>query len=209
MFLFANMFLFAQEKLIKKSTFQSEEIEIITDGLDDVVIETATSNQIEVILLDENPNTHTILITEENDILKVGFKLNFNTFKEPVFRKYITKRLQRAAAIIKIPKNKIVSIYGKTIAITSKSYNGDLSIYIDKGTVNLHKVKRNALVQLFLGNVSAVLSKKSAVSIETKNGEIRVNENSYKQQFYTKNTRKAIHDFKVRSMNANVLLITE
>ncbi|QXP72856.1 hypothetical protein H0I31_03920 [Tenacibaculum sp. AHE15PA] len=207
--MFANLTFFAQEKLLKKSTFQSEEIEIITDGLDDVTIENSLSNQIEVVLLDENPNTHTIFINEQSGVLKVSFKLNFNIFKEPVFRKYITQRLQRATTIIKIPNHKTVNIYGKTIDITSKDYKGDLKIYIDNGNVKLNEIKGNTAVKLFSGNVYGRIKKATAINIETNNGEIHVNKNNYNKQFYSKSNPKAIRKLNVRSINANVILITE
>ena len=203
------MTFFAQEKLLKKRTFKSEEIEIITDGLDNVAIENSISNQIEVVLLDENPNTHTIFINEQSGVLKVSFKLNFNIFKEPVFRKFITQRLQRATTIIKIPNRKVVNIYGKTIDVTSKSYKGDLKIYIDNGSVKLNEVKGNTDVKLFSGNVSGRINKVTAINIETNNGTINVNENSYNKYFYTKSNPKATRKFNVRSINANVILITE
>lgn len=207
--MFTSLTFLAQEKLIKKSTFQSKEVEIITDGLDDIVIENSLKNQIEVALLDENPNTHTIFIEEQDGVLKVSFKLNFKTYKEEVFRKYITNRLQRATAIIKIPNNKKVNIYGKTIDITSKSYEGDLKIYIDKGNVRLNEVKGNTLVKLFLGNVYGKLRKTTTINIETNNGEIHINKNSYSKQFYTKKGTKNICNFNVRSIKANVILIRE
>jgi hypothetical protein len=103
--LLISSFIFSQEKLIKTREVQFNEIEINSDGLDDLVIENSSDNQITITLLDEQPNTHTVFFDDEtNGVLKVDFKLNFDVYKEQVFRKYITKRLQRARAIIKIPK---------------------------------------------------------------------------------------------------------
>jgi hypothetical protein len=209
LFLFTSIFLFSQEKLIKTREVKVDEIEIITDGLDDVIIENSKSNVIEVILLDENPNTHTVLLKEEVGALKVEFKLNFNTPNQQVFRKYITKRLQRAKAIIKIPMHKNVVLHGKTIGVTSKNYNGNLNIYIDKGNVILNEVKGNTLVKLFLGNVYAQLKGSSNINIETNKGEVLINKISNKKGLYKKADKKATYNFNVRSINANVFLITE
>jgi hypothetical protein len=208
--LLISSFIFSQEKLIKTREVQFNEIEINSDGLDDLVIENSSDNQITITLLDEQPNTHTVFFDDEtNGVLKVDFKLNFDVYKEQVFRKYITKRLQRARAIIKIPKNKNVIIYGKTIGINSNSYKGDLKFYIDKGNVRLNKVSGNTLVTLFLGNVYGQIREKTNLNIETNNGEIKINKTKYKGYLYKILTKNAVSNFKVRSINANVFLITE
>lgn len=208
--LFTSLFLFSQEKLIKTREIKFNDIEINSDGLDDLVIENSTDNQITIMLLDEQPNTHTIFFDDEiNGVLKVGFKLNFDVYKEQIFRKYITKRLQRAKAIIKIPKNKNVIIYGKTIGINSNSYKGNLKIYIDKGNVRLNKVNGNTLVTLFLGNVYGQLRKNSTINIKTNKGEISINKTKHKEHLYKILTKNAVSNFNVRSINANVFLITE
>lgn len=204
-FIFTSLTFFSQERLIKKSTFQSKEIEIITDGLDDVIIENSLSNQIEVILLDENPNTHTVFLEEQSGVLKINFKLNFNVFKEPVFRKYITKRLQRASAIIKIPNKKIVNIFGKSIDVTSKSYNGDLKIYIDTGNVKLNEVKGNTSIKLFIGNVYAQLKKNSSANVKTNNGVITINGEVNSSPFFKKK-KNLSYNFIVNSIKANVAI---
>lgn len=209
-FLCTSLFLVSQEKLIKSRSFDSNEIEIITDGLDDIVIENATNNQIEVILFDQHPNTHAISFNEEIEgTLKVSFQLVFDTYQKQVFRKYITKRLQKVNAILKLPKNKEVIIDGKTIGIISKSYQGNMKIYIDKGNVRLNNVKGNTFVSLFVGNVYAHLPKKSNIDIKSNTGIIRINNKSYKDKMYMKTTQKSVANLKVHTINANVILITE
>ena len=203
-----SMFLFSQEKLIERRELRSNEIEIITDGLDDIILENSKNNLIEVILLDENPNTHSIFLKKEIGVLNVKFELNFNTSHQKVFRKFITKRLHRAKAIIKIPVNKNVIIHGRTIGVVSKSYQGNIKIYIDKGNVRLNEVKGNVLVKLFLGNVYAQLNKNINLDIETTKGEIVLNSRNIVNQYYKKKETSGF-TFKVKSINANVILITE
>lgn len=202
-------FLFCQEKLIEKRIVLQENIEIITDGLDDVVIENSEGNKIEIVLFDENSNTHNVFFKEKRETLTVDFNLNFKTFKEDVFRKYITKRLQKASVIIKVPKNKRIVIYGKVIGVTSKSYQGDLSIFIDRGNVQLNKTQGNTNVSLFLGNVFAILTSNNNIYIETTKGKINVNRQVYKSVFSQKSKAKIPLSFNVNSINANVNLIRE
>ena len=207
-FVFTSLLLFSQEKLIKKRSVQSEVIEIITNGLDDLVIENSINDELEIILLDENPNTHAILFIEKNEVLEVGFKLNFKSIHKEVFRKYITKRIERARVVIKVPKSKRLIIHGKTIGITSKSYKGDLSIFIEKGNIKLNKVLGNTQTTLFLGNVYAQLNKNTSLDIETTKGEIVLNSRRIINQYYKKKEISGFN-FKVKSINANVILIKE
>ncbi|WP_299162523.1 hypothetical protein [uncultured Tenacibaculum sp.] len=193
---------------MEKRSIQSEIIEIITNGLDDLVIENSINDELEIILLDENPNTHAILFTEKKEVLEVGFKLNFKSIHKEVFRKYITKRIERARAVIKVPKNKKLIVHGKAIGITSKSYKGDLSIFIEKGNIKLNKVLGNTQVTLFLGNVYAQLNKNTSLNIETTKGEIVLNTRRIDNQYYKKKEISSFN-FKVKSINANVILITE
>lgn len=207
-FIFSSFLIFSQEKLMKQKNTQAEVIGIITDGLDDIVIENSLEDKLEVFLLDENPNTHAILIEEDTEEVKVRFKLNFKAFDNGVFRKYITKRIERASAVVKVPKGKKIIIYGKTVGIESKSYKGDLSIFIEKGNVKLNTVKGNVLVKLFLGNVYAKLNKNKLLNIETTNGEFTLNNKKMNNIFYEKKVNSSL-DFKVKSINANVVLIRE
>lgn len=208
-FISVNSFLFCQEKLMEKRIVTQENIEIITDGLDDIIIENSESNNLEVVLLDENPNTHSIIFQEDNKLFSVQFQLNFKVGNNDVFRKYITRRLQKANAIIKVPKNKRVVIYGKVIGVTSKSYHGDLSIFIDRGNIQLNKIEGNTNLSLFLGNVHAILTSNSNVNIKTTNGEIKVNNKQYKNEYLLKRGGDKAVNFSVKSINANVNLIRE
>ncbi len=208
-FICIHSFVFCQEKLIEERDVLQNDIEIIADGLDDIIIENSESNKMVVVLFHENLNTHNIFFNEEDGVLRVQFEFNFNTYKKEVFRKYITKRLKKASVVIKIPQNKNIAVYGKTISVTSKSYQGDLSIFIDRGNIQLNNIKGNTNVSLFLGNVFAKLNDNSNVNITTTKGKIVVNKEVYKSRYSHKSDNKTSFNFKVNSINGNVNLITE
>ena len=193
---------------MKQENIQAEVIEIITDGLDDVIIDNSLEDKLEVVLLDENPNSHVILIQEDREEVKIRFKLNFKAFDNGVFRKYITKRIERASAVVKVPKGKKVIIYGKTVGVESKSYKGDLSVFIEKGNVKLNEAQGDILVKLFLGNVYAKLNKNRNIDVETTNGKFTLNNKKMSNKFYEKEINSS-PNFKVKSINANVILIRE
>lgn len=195
--------LFSQQTLVKSFSSDATSIEISTDGLDEIKIINSESDQIEVNLFDENPHAHHILIDERASILKIGFELHFLE-EDAVFRKYITKRLHRASVVIKLPKNKDLTILGKGIDVISNNYDGNISIYIDKGLVNLHQVQQNATIKLFQGNVFAWVFN-SNVTIKSNKGKILVNEKLHPKE-YKKEDFNFSKKFTLSTINANVSL---
>ena len=74
-FFLISMVSFSQKKVIKKFETQSKEIEILTNGLDDFILENSTSGFVEIILFAENPDEQHILVNSENNVLLVEFKI--------------------------------------------------------------------------------------------------------------------------------------
>lgn len=195
-----------QQMLVKSFPSTTKEIEILTDGLDEIKIINSANEMIEVSLFDENPNSHHIFVHDKSSVVKVTFNLQFIQ-EDAVFRKFITKRLNRASAIIQVPKNKNITILGTNIDIISKNYNGNLAIYIDKGYINLNNVQQNVAVKLFQGNVFAKASK-SDIDIKSTNGNIIVDSENH-QKKYQKETLKKLKKFSMTSINANIILTTQ
>ena len=180
----------------------ANELEVITYGLDDIIIDNSENDELEVVLYDENPNTHNVLFKEEENVLKIEFELNFLPVQEGVFRKYITQRLQRARVYIKIPQNKKVTLHGKTIGVTSKSYQGELHIYIERGNVQLNRILGNTEVYIFQGNVFAKTSN-TGLNISTNKGNILINNEKEGSPFIKKesSTSKLLT---ISSIQANI-----
>ncbi|WP_417785913.1 hypothetical protein [Tenacibaculum sp.] len=195
--------LYCQEKIIQKRKMLVNELEVVTYGLDDIVIENSKDEELEVILLDENPHTHNILFKKEGEILTITFELNIPTLKKEVFRKYITRRLERARAVIKVPKNKHISIHGKTIGVTSKSYKGDINIYIERGNIKLNTVQGNSNIGLFQGNVFVQMTSKSKLDLKTNNGTILIN-GERKISPFSKEVTSDSKTLTINSIHANI-----
>lgn len=181
----------------------AHELEVITYGLDDIVIENSEDDKLEVFLLDENPHAHNILFKKEGEVLVIAFELHISTLKNEVFRKYITRRLERARAIIKVPKNKRISIHGKTIGVSSKSYAGDLGIYIERGNIKLNRVHGDTNVLLFQGNVFGQVTSKSKLNLTTNNGTILIN-GVKKESPYLKENPLVSKTLTINSIHANL-----
>jgi len=195
---------FSQKKIIKKVTSTTKEIAIFTKGLDDLVLENSTSEFIEILLYAEDPNKQHIVIQEKSTKTDIKFKIPVFKSEEAVFRKYITKRLKRASVIIKIPKNKEVSIFGEHINISSKSYNGNLTVLIEKGIVKLDTIQQNAVLKMYEGNLFGVL-KQSNLTITSKIGKIKIDTVFYKKK-YEENRMDTGKEISITTLKGNIFL---
>lgn len=206
-FLFISILSFSQKKVVKKFESQSKQIEISTLGLDDFVIENSASNFIEIYLFAENIEGHYILYKEEFNLVKIQFEIPNIKLEDGVFRKFITKRLHRASAFIKVPKNKVITVFGDEINVESKSYKGDLKIFIENGILKLHTIHSNLQVKMYTGNLYARLNK-GAIDVVSKTGKIKINDVLVKKT-YQKKEEKLDKEISIHSLNANIFLTTK
>ena len=195
---------FSQKKIIKKFTTNTKEIAIFTKGLDDLVLENSTSEFIEILLYAEDPNKQHIVIEEKSTKTDIKFKIPVFKSEDAVFRKYITKRLKRASVTIKIPKNKEVSIFGEHINISSKSYNGNLNVLIEKGIVKLDTIQQNVVLKMYEGNLFGVL-KQSNLTIASKIGKIKIDAVFYKKK-YKENRMNTGKEIAITTLKGNIFL---
>ena len=195
---------FSQQKVIKTVDDKVTEISILSFGLDYVRIVNSDSNQLAIELQDAKAQEYQIIVNETNSLFKVSFKRAVLEGETKVFRKFITKRISKVNAILKIPQNKKITIFGKHVDVYSKSYNGDLKIYVDKGEIQLNEIKQNTEVRLFGGNVSATVSNTN-IDVASNNGTILVNSKNYSKKFHqNKSTNKK--SLAIKSINANIKL---
>ena len=195
---------FSQKKIIKKLTTNTKEIAIFTKGLDDLVLENSTSEFIEILLYAEDPNKQHIVIEEKSTKTDIKFKIPVFKSEDAVFRKYITKRLKRASVTIKIPKNKEISIFGEHINVSSKSYNGNLNVLIEKGIVKLDTIQQNVVLKMYEGNLFGVL-KQSNLTIASKIGKIKIDAVFYKKK-YKENRMDTNKEISITTLKGNIFL---
>ena len=195
---------FSQKKITKKFTTTSKEIAIFTKGLDDLVLENSTSEFMEILLYAEDPNKQHIVIEEKSTKTEIKFKIPVFKSEEAVFRKYITKRLKRASVTIKVPKNKEVSIFGEHINISSKSFNGNLNVLIEKGIVKLDTIQQNLVLKMYEGNLFGVL-KQSNLTIASKIGKIKIDTVFYKKK-YEENRMDSSKEISITTLKGNIFL---
>lgn len=206
-FLCFSTVIFSQKKVVKTFETNLQEIEISTTGLDNFVLENSTSDFIEITLFAENPNEQHILFNTENEGIQVEFIIEELQSEETIFRKFITERLQRASVVVKIPKGKKVTIFGENINIESKSYQGNLAIFIEEGIVKFNEVKENVAIKLYEGNIYATL-KNTNIDVTSKTGKIKVDDILH-EKMYKIESEKNKKNFTVTSLKANIYLTTQ
>ncbi len=197
---------FSQKKASKKIETNVDEIEISTEGLDDFVLENSDSGFLEIFLYAENSNKQHIVFEEDNNVAIIKFNLQEFKTEETVFRKFITKRLQRASAVVKIPKDVIVTVFGENTSITTKSCKNKLNIFLENGNVKLDTIKESTIVKLYAGNVYATI-KNSDIDVISRNGEIKVDDILVAKK-YQKKELKSTQKLTINTIKANIFLTT-
>ena len=196
--------LFSQKKVSKIFELTSKEIVINSIGLDNLKLENSENNFVEVTLLAESYDDQLIIIDENEQESLIKFHFEGTQTREVVFRKFITKRLQRAEAVVKIPKNVKVIITGQNVDIQSNNILNKLEVLIENGIIKLNSLKKDATVKLYAGNVYAN-SKESDLDISSNLGKIKVDDKIYKEKFKRdkkSNTIKLL----ISSVKANIFL---
>lgn len=199
--------IFSQKKVSKIFDTSSKEINIYTAGLDNIILENSSSNFVEVLLDAESYDKQLIDIEDSNNIVNIKFEFEGTETREVIFRKFITKRLQRANAIVKVPKGKVVYIFGENVDITAKDVESKVSIYIDNGIVKLNEIKSKTIVKLYSGNVYASI-KNSNIEAITKTGIIQVDSINYTkkiQKYFNENST----ELSIETIKANIFLTTQ
>ena len=199
--------IFSQKKVMKSLQTNASEINIYTKGLDNIILENSPNDFLEVILEAKSYDEQLIKIDAKANKVAIGFDFEGTETREVIFRKFITKRLQRATAIIKIPKRKKVYVFGENVDIESKSLQNDLAVYLDNGIVKLNTVKANLILKLYSGNVYANLINRN-YKVFSKSGKIIV-DGAQKEKEYAKVINTSQEETTINSLKANIFLTTQ
>lgn len=187
-----------QKKVLKKITSTATAVAISTEGLDSFTLENSDSKFLEIFLYAENPNKQHIIVDEKNKELEIKFKIPDLKTPEAVFRKYITERLKRASATIKIPKNRNVAIFGEYVNIHSKSFKGNLRVFLENGIVKLDTIQKGLELKIYAGNVFGKI-KNATINVVSKNGKIKIDSAFYQKEYQEINSK----NFKKLTITSN------
>lgn len=207
LFCLISVTVLSQKKVVKKFETKAREIEIATLGVDDLVIENSETDFIEIYLVAEDIAEQHILYKEVYNLVRIQFEIPEKISEEQIFRKFITERLQRASAVIKVPKNKKITVFGDEINVEFKSYKGDVEVFIEKGILKLHTIYSNLLVKMYSGNLHAALNKTN-ISVVSKKGKIKI-DTIFVQKKYQKKVMESKNEVLINTQKANIFLTTQ
>tara|TARA_R110002073_G_scaffold108336_9_gene243640 strand:- start:71580 stop:72236 length:657 start_codon:yes stop_codon:yes gene_type:complete len=200
-----SFFAVAQQKIVKTIKSDAPYVEVKTDGIDNLIIEESDTNELVMTIIDKNGLgvIENFSCDDFNCVLNIKTELKKNNLdiNKVNFISIIPET--NVSAVVKIPKNKKVTILGETIDIQTQGYQGILRILIDKGSVRIKAIKGITEVNLFTGTVFATINN-NALDIRTRKGTITFN-NEVQKSPYKKKKKKA-HILVVKSISANVIL---
>ncbi|MBL4604182.1 MAG: hypothetical protein JKY02_00505 [Flavobacteriaceae bacterium] len=209
---FFSIFLFfcffsvvGQQKIIKTIQSDAPYIEVKTVGIDNLIIQESETNELVMIILDADGLgvVEDFVCNDFNCVLSIKTELKGTNDLTNKINQFTIAPPTNVSAIVKIPENKKVTVYGETIDIQTEGYTGILRILIDKGNVRIKGIKGITEVNLFAGTVFANINENS-LHIKTRKGTISLN-NEVQKSPYKKKKKKA-HLLVVKSINSNVVL---
>ena len=197
--------LFSQQKIIKTVKSDAPYVEVKTDGIDNLVIQESESDELEMIISDADGMgvIENFSCNDFNCVLSIKTELKIDNPQTNKINQFPLAAPTNVTAVVKIPRNKKVTVFGETIDIQTEGYEGILRILIDKGNVRIKGIKGITEVDLFTGTVFADVDQ-NALDIRTRKGSISMNEEVQKSPYKKKN--KKAHKLIVKSINANVVL---
>ena len=196
-----------QKKSVTTIATSTSVISISTMGLDELILENSTSEEIEITLKAENASKQYILDEEKQFEFHIQFKFPSLKLSNEPFRKYITERLKRASAIIKIPMGKSVIIKGENCDIISSFSGHELSIDMLNSIIRIQSHAKDNFIRFHAGNLYVGTTEVN-LDLQTKTGIISHGKVKKEKSYISfKNTlaRKTM----VRTIKGNIFLSNE
>jgi len=195
----------AQQKIFKTIKSDAPYVEVKTDGINHLIIEESDTNELEMTILDADGLgfIENFSCDDFNCVLNIKTELKIKNPLTNKINQFAITLPSNVSAVVKIPKNKKVTIFGETIDIQTNGYQGILRILIDKGNIRIKAIKGITEVNLFTGTVFATV-RDNALDIRTRKGRISFNDEGQKSPY--KKKKKKAHLLVVKSINANVVL---
>ena len=204
LFLLFSVTLFAQKKVIKTIDFQSKSLEINTFGLDAITVENSDDQLLEIELFAENALQQHIVFETKNEQGILKFNLALPKAEKEVFRKYITKRLNRASVKLKVPKSCKLTFNGDNINIITQSIQNNMDVFVDKGILKFGTVSSNIFIKIYGGNIYADVSKVN-YKVSSNLGDIVYKNKTYNKELVQKQANNQFN-LEILSIKANVFL---
>jgi len=208
-FLLIGTSLIAQQKVMRTIQSDATDIYISIEGIDNLKIQESEDNNIKMTLLDMNELgvIESFSCEDKSCVLKVRAVIKQTHAINDKIHQFPLAPPSNVTAIVKIPKHKKVTIEGAMVDIQSKGYEGVLKVSVDKGNIEIQKIKGEVLLDVFSGVIHAKVSKETALDVQTRKGRIILDKKRMKSPY--KKNEKGKKKLVVRSINANVVLTSK
>lgn len=204
---FSSLSLIAQKRVVRSITSDSKSIDVSTLGLDEIKVENSNSDKVEVVLVAENATKQFVIF--EDGVEKLNLRFQFQSLKREstVFRKYITERLERGTAILRVPKNTSINITGENCNVMVDADLNDFSLDLLNSIIRFNKIPKQSSVQFHAGNFYTKMQDQS-IDLKTNTGTLSIDG---KQQ--TKKTLKIVKEdsqkLRIRTIKGNIFLTSQ
>lgn len=204
-FLFLTVSLSAQNTISKRVKSDANYVEVRTDGIDNLVIEESENDQLEMIINDKDGLgvIDDLSCSDARCIVRIKTELKIEHPMTNKINMFPQQPPSNVSAVVKIPKNRKVIVFGKEIDIQTEGYKGVLLMFIEKGNIRIDELKGITEIELASGNVYATINK-NYLDIKTRKGSIYLNDSIQKSPL--KRKIKKADKLTVKSVNANVVL---
>ncbi len=203
----SNLSLIAQKRVVKSISYNSNSLEVSTLGLDEIKIENGESDKVEVVLVAENASKQFVIFEEEEGKLLLRFQLQRLKPESSVFRKFITERLERGSAILRVPKNTSVKISGENCNVIVNADLKELSLDLLNSIIRLNKTPKQASFQFYAGNLFTKMSNQS-IDVESNTGTISVDGQKRNTKSF-KIVQKNAPNLRIRTIKGNIFLTSQ
>lgn len=206
--LLLTVFVHAQQTLTKTVKSSAPDIQVKIIGIDNLIVKESDNDILEMKIIDADG------IGFIEDFYCNDYLCTLNITAKQIIKNPLTNKINQfpmappshIGAIIKIPKNKNLTIAGGTLDVQTTGYIGNLTLNIDKGNIRIKGIKGNTAINLFSGTIFANTST-SSLDILTRKGTVSINKKKVSSTF--KKSRKNNYNFVVKSINANVVITSK
>ncbi len=197
-----------QHKVSKTINSTVNYIDIFIEDADNLtVIPVNSKSTVKVIIETTNISFHRIEFKELKSLLKVELTTHEDAFmnNHQQTEKFCVIPPSYTNIIVEVPIHKTIAVSGKVLDVQSMSYQGNLQINLERGSIRLHKNLGKTKITVYSGVVYAsVNAYKDALFLETTKGVISLNEEEQKSPY--KQTGNPNRSLQVNSILGNIVL---
>lgn len=172
---------YAQNTFSKKIVSNALQYEVKLQGIDFATIENSLNNEFEIVINDKNGlvTKNNISCSENYCLAEIQATQNIDNPLTNKINQFTQQPPTNVSVKLKIPRQKQVILSSKIIDIASKSFEGDLKIFIEKGMITSDNIKGSSLIEFSSGSFYGYIDD-HAIDIYTRRGKVMIDDRQVK-----------------------------